>query len=436
MTAAAVLLLAVVVALVPVAVLRPWIGFLAYTWLSFMVPHRLVGGAVANFPLAKVIALATLVGLLFTGERHPLPRRRELLILVAFWLVCVCSTVFVALQPERAWDQLEQFSKIVLMTFVALVLFRDRRKLRWWLVVIALSIGSLAIGGGSYAIATGFATLLFGPPGSIVGDNNSLGFALTIVLPLFALLAIGEDRPWLQRLLLVGFFFTLVAVVATYSRGSFVGLCVVVPLVLFLVPRRDLIVTTCAAALTVAALAPMPWWERVATITPAAYRDTRSGAQRMNSWYVAWRLATDHPLLGAGFSPFSPEVYERYLPGHSDYHDAHNHFLQVLAEHGFIGLLLFLALLASVVGRLWHAVSAPPTDARRAWVKPIAQMVLLSVVAYVIGGIFINSPYFELLYQLIAVAILVDDMNRSPGSDEPMPARPIAAMVADRLRHC
>lgn len=434
MSAAAVLLLAVVGTLVPIAVLRPWIGFLGYTWLSFMVPHRLVGGAVANAPLAKVIALATLVGLLFTDARHPLPRRRELLLLVTFWVVCAASTVFVALQPERAWTDLAQFSKIVLMTGVALVLFRDRRKLRWWLVVIALSIGALAIGGGAYAMATGFARLLFGPPGSIVGDNNSLGFALTMVAPLLALLAVDEERPWLRPLLLVGFFFTLVAVVATYSRGSFVGLCVVVPLLLFLVPDKTLIVTTCAAALTVAVLAPPPWRARVETITPAAYRETQSGAQRMRSWYAAWRLGTDHPLLGAGFRPFSPPVYERYVPGYSDYHDAHNHWLQVLAEHGFVGLTVFVALLASVAGRLWHVLSSPPRDPSRAWTKPVAQMVLLSLVAYAVGGIFINSPYFELLYQLMAVAIVVDDMARSAGAAEPTVARPLAAVLADRLR--
>lgn len=436
MSAAAVLLVACVAVLVPVSLARPWVGYLAYTWLSLMVPHRLVGGMVANWPFAKVIALATLVGLLFTRDRYPLPRRRELMLLGCFWLVAVCSTVWAAQQPQRAWPQLEQFSKIVLMTVVALVLFRDRRKIRWWLLVIASSIGSIAVGGSIYAIGTGFASLLFGPQGSMIDDNNGLGFALAMVLPLFAFLLIGTDRAWLRALLLLGFFCTLIAIVATYSRGSFIVLCVILPLVLFLLPRKDLIVAACLAGLTVVALTPPQWGGRMATITPAAYRATASGAQRVQSWYVAWKVGVDQPLLGAGFRPFTPELYERYLPGYSDYHDAHNHFLQVLAEHGFTGLILFSALLATVMLRMWRTAGATALAPQHAWVRPIALMTFCSLVAYVVGGMFINSPYFELLYQMIAVAVLVDDMARSPVADDaPAAARPIAALIAERICH-
>jgi probable O-glycosylation ligase (exosortase A-associated) len=356
------------------------------------------------------------------------------MLLGAFWLVAVCSTVWAAQQPERAWPQLEQFSKIVLMTFVGLVLFRDRRKIRWWLLVIALSIGSIAVGGSIYASGTGFASPLFGPPGSIIGDNNSLGFALAMILPLFAFLLIGTDRAWTRALLLVGFFCTPVAIVATYSRGSFIVLCVILPLVLFLLPRKDLIVAACLAALTVAALTPAQWGSRMATITPAAHRTTSSGVQRKQSWYVAWKLGVDQPLLGAGFRPFTPALYEHYIPGYSDYHDAHNHFLQVIAEHGFTGLILFSALLASVMVRMWRTAGATALAPQHTWVRPIALMTFCSLVAYVVGGMFINSPYFELLYQLIAVAVLVDDMARSPVADDaPAGARPIAALIADRI---
>jgi probable O-glycosylation ligase (exosortase A-associated) len=431
---AAVLLVAIVAVLVPVAVLRPWIGFLAYTWVSFMVPHRLIGGAVSDLPFAKVVAIATLIGVLFTGERFALPRRRELAILVAFWVVCVASTVLVAQQPQRAWLHLQEFTKVVLMTVVALMLFRDRDKIRIWLLVIALSIGALGIIGSIEVLRTGFAAILFGPR-SAFGDNNSLGFVLAMVVPLLAFLAIGAGRSWLAKLLLVGFFCALVSIVATYSRGSLIVLCVVLPLILLLVPRKELLAMTCLAALVVAAVTPMQWSQRMATITPTAYRDTSSGSQRMKSWYVAWRVGVDHPLLGAGFRPFAPELYARYMPGYSDYHDAHNHFLQVLAEHGFSGLILFVALLASVIASAWRTAFGPAADPALAWTRPVARMTLLSVVAYLVGGMFLNLPYFEPLYQLIAVIVLVDDMAHAPPAQgAAVRARPIAALLVDRVR--
>jgi len=434
MTPAAIALIAVVVALVPICVARPWIGVLAYTWLSLMNPHRIIGDGVAYFSFAKVVAIATLIGLFFTRERYPLPRHKALGILAGFWVVCVASTVLSAQEPARAWADLDQFTKVVLMTMVGLVLFRGRGKITCWLAVIALSIGALGVIGSVHAVADGFRNYLYGPP-SVMGDNNSLGFALTMALPLLAFLAIGTGRAWMRMLSLLVFGSTLVAVVATYSRGSFIVLCVVLPLVLWVLRSKALLVATACAALIVAALIPAQWEGRMATVTPMAYQNTRSGALRMKSWQVAWKVGLDHPLLGAGFRPFSPRLYERYLSGYPDYHDAHNHFLQVLAEHGFTGLLFFVASLAAVVSALWRTARASPVDPDREWTRPLAQVTLLSLLAYLVGGLFLNQPYFEPLYQVIAVAILLDAAAHRPIADPPdQRATPLAVHVAALLR--
>ena len=432
MSALAVLLVAAVAALLPIAVVRPWIGFLGYTWLSLMVPHRLVGGTIADWPLVKMVAVATLLGLVFTRDRAPLPRGGTLGLLLAFWLATAASTLLTAADPDRAWVEFVRFSKVVFMTFVALVLFRDREKIQWWLLVIGAAIGSIAVSGAIGAVINGFSKRLYGPPGSMIGDNNNLGFVFTIVLPVLAYLAVDGDRRWVRRLGIALFTSTLIAIVATYSRGAFIGACVVVALLLVLQPRRALIGAVAVTAVTVLARTSMDWFTRMATITPAAHQVTESGAQRMKSWYVAWRLGLDHPLLGAGFRPCSPDVYARYIPGYSDYHDAHNHFLQVLAEHGTVGALLFVALLVSVAVTAWHTF----TDHQGpVWTRSVARMSLVCLVAYGVGGMFINAPYLELLYQLIAVALLAGEIGRSPQAAlDTGTVRPLSAMLADAVR--
>ena len=170
-----------------------------------------------------------------------------------------------------------------------------------------------------------------------------------MVLPIFVLLRRHAANPWVRGGLLAMFGLSIVAVFATYSRGALLGLCVSLPLTLALTRTKDVPVLLAAvAACLVVYIAPRQWVERIQTITPTAYRDTSSGSKRMKSWYVAFRLGLDHPLLGAGFRPFEPDVYERYLPGYRDDHDAHNHYLQVFAEHGFTGLLLFVGLIVSL----------------------------------------------------------------------------------------
>ena len=53
-------------------------------------------------------------------------------------------------------------------------------------------------------------------------------------------------------------------------------------------------------------------------------------------------LALDRPLVGGGFDPYTAEVFRRYLPDYDRIHAAHSIYFQVLGEHGFVGLALFI----------------------------------------------------------------------------------------------
>ena len=68
---------------------------------------------------------------------------------------------------------------------------------------------------------------------------------------------------------------------------------------------------------------------------------TFSGSYRSELWHVAWNDYRDHPLLGSG-----PGTYEQYWNQHRPLQhkvrDAHNLYLEVLAELGPVGLLLLL----------------------------------------------------------------------------------------------
>ena len=94
-------LVAIVVGSLPFAVARPFIGVLMWTWIGFMNPHRLTWGFAFDMPFALMIAAATLLGLLFARDRRPIPRTRESLLLVAFWVVVALSTAF-AMFPDLA----------------------------------------------------------------------------------------------------------------------------------------------------------------------------------------------------------------------------------------------------------------------------------------------------------------------------------------------
>ena len=69
-----IVLLFVVIGLVPVCLIRPWLGILAWYWIAFMVPHGLTWGFARTLPVAMLIGGATLVGWVCTKDWKPIPR--------------------------------------------------------------------------------------------------------------------------------------------------------------------------------------------------------------------------------------------------------------------------------------------------------------------------------------------------------------------------
>lgn len=401
---------ALIVGSLPLCFLRPWVGILVWCWIGYMNPHRLTWGFAANLPFAQMVAIATLLGLPFTGERSPLPRLREVYLLILLWLAFVLSTVF-AIYPKEAWSQLEKVSKILLMTFVPLILFQDQKKLRALLLVVALSIGFFGLKGGLWGILTGGRYTLYGPPDSFIAGNTNLGLALNMMLPIFFFLGREEPRKWLRLLLFAMFFLSIAGILVTYSRGSFLGLAVVLAMLLLKSRKKILgiFLLTCGIIVALSML-PGMWFERIETMK--AYQEDQSSMARIRAWQVSYKLALDRPLLGGGFEPFSSEIYRRYLSEEllesADVGTgAHNIFFQVLAEHGFTGLLLYVSLMVSTILSLRKMAKGDETDPELRWIRRCASMLEVSIAGYVASGFFLSMCYFDLFYLWVAITVLL-----------------------------
>src|SRR5574337_417528 len=405
---------AVVFAVLPFCLAHPWIGVLVWSWLGYMNPHRLTWGFARTRPFAQMVAIATLVGLLFTKDRNPLPRTREVYLLVALWGFFLITTFF-ALQPDEAWAQLEKVSKILLMTFVTLLLFQDPKKLRALLYVIALSIGFYGLKGGIWALLTGGENRVLGPEDTFIGGNTEIGLALNMVLPILLLLSRSEQRRWLRYLLRTTFAFSIIAVLITYSRGAVLGLAVVLPLI-FLKSRAKLIILPLAIVAyllgpsVMQSVMPEQWLERMGTIK--TYEQDRSANQRLNAWYVSYRLALDRPFVGGGFRPFSPEIYFKYSPEEATelsntQSDAHSIYFQVLAEHGFTGLALYGGLILSTMLSLRRVMRKSRGNPSLRSLYDAARMLEVSLVGYLVAGAFLSMSYFDLFFHLVSIVIIL-----------------------------
>lgn len=107
---------------------------------------------------------------------------------------------------------------------------------------------------------------------------------------------------------------------------------------------------------------------------------------RTASVLAAWQMFLDHPLLGVGvhvyqyeFLPYRFEAEEqhpqllRFASKGSNFGEAHNDHVEVLAETGIPGYLLLLSVLGYVASRSWRATGAdPPSRFQRVLAFPLS----------------------------------------------------------------
>jgi O-antigen ligase len=131
----------------------------------------------------------------------------------------------------------------------------------------------------------------------------------------------------------------------------------------------------------------------------------------------------------------SKDAYVRYAP-RSDpgwiFQDGHSNYMKVLAEHGFIGLALFLLLFVAAWRRAgkamkWAEGFAPGLPQHS--VSTLARMLQASILAYAIGGSFLGLCYFDLPYNIVGICIVIGTATVQLSIASPA-ARPVADAAA------
>ena len=406
------LVMIVILGSAPICFFSPYYGLLVWTWVSYFNPHRFAWGMAYGFPVAEVIAVPTLAGLIFASDSNRKIFKRETFLLLGLW-VWFIITFLVAKQTPLFADhvlagqaELERVSKILLMTMMTIILVTSIKRLKYLALVIGMSFGALGIKGALFGIRTGGEGLVWGPPSSFVSDNNDLALAINMSLPILFFLAREEKNRMLRFLMWFAFIASIFAVILTYSRGGLLGLATVLG-ILAIKARRKLLAITCltATAFVLMTYAPEKWMTRMETFMGGQLDTSAKG--RINAWYFSYRLAKDYPLTGGGFGTFTPDLFQRYAPDPLDFHGPHSIYFQMLGEQGFVGLTLFLLLLASTIYSLRKLRRRAQELPGTAQLVPYANALEVGIYAFLVGGTFLGRAYFDLWFQLVACCVVL-----------------------------
>jgi putative inorganic carbon (HCO3(-)) transporter len=395
------LVTAIVLGALPFALKHAYVGVLLWTWISIMNPHRLAWGFAYNAPFAAIAAGTTLIALFTTRDPVRLPRHPAVYVLMAF-VLWMCITTALAFDPSDSMTQLTKVLKIQLMTLVGLAVIHEKKHIQLFVWINVLSIGYFGAKGGVYTILTGGGGKVWGP-GGFIGGNNEIGLAMIVAIPLMNFLRHVVERAWVKHVILLVMLLSATATLGTQSRGALLAIVAMAGLLWLRSPKKlPFGILIVAAGIGLVAFMPGEWADRMRTIRN--YEHDTSAMGRINSWTAMVHLANDR-LTGGGFDVYTDAVFARYAPDPAMTRAAHSIYFQVLGEHGWIGLALFLT--------IWVLVWRGANDLRRqtterpdyAWVHMLAGMCQVSLIGYAVGGAFLSLAYYDFPYNLLIIVV-------------------------------
>lgn len=402
---------AAVFGLLPFIFRRPAIGVMAFTWLSLMNPHRLTYGAAYNFPFAALVGGVTLLAMFTKADPKKLPMTPITVVLLIFMAWMSFTTLF-AYEPVRANGEWIRVMKTLFFVLVSMAVLNTEKDIKQYAWVVALSLGFYGFKGGLFTIMTGGTSRVIGPTDTYISDNNDLALALLATVPLIWYLTLQAKQKWL-RLGLGGLaLLTVASVLGSYSRGALLGggamlfmlwlksgnklrtglmVLMVIPLVFMVMPEQ--------------------WFGRMESIND--YKADDSALGRINSWHFATNMALNN-ITGGGYLTFTPKAFALYAPDPNNIHAPHSIYFQVLGEHGFIGLALFLTFLILAWRCGSRVIKFCKDKPELKWAGDLGAMCQVCLVGYAVGGAFLSLAYFDLLYDIILIIVLLEKLLLLP----------------------
>jgi probable O-glycosylation ligase (exosortase A-associated) len=361
-------------------------------------------------PLSQWVAIALILGLVLSVGRERLMTLKPqtvLLILLAGW---ISLSTILAVVPEMSHEVYGNYWKAILMTVLVTGLVRDRQRLRLLLLLIVFSIGFLGAKRGLFGLVRGGARFSDGP-GGFMSDNNSFALALNMILPLLVGLAVVEKQKIVRLAAAGAAALCLLSILFTFSRGGFLTLVVVGGLLIWRSKRRLMVggllaLALCGFLLFTSEQFTQQYVERAQSIQD--YEEDGSAQGRINAWMTSWRVFLDYPWTGVGPNNLEA-VYLRYSPVEERFRVAHNAYFQLLAECGLPALLLFLG----AIGATWWRLQRLRNVTALPWVEVQARMLQISVAGYLVGSMFLNTAYSELIYYLMGLSVGLEVVAQS-----------------------
>ena len=379
---------------------------------------QIVTGRIQIAAFALSIAF---LGLISQRERFRFP---PFLWIFVLWVAWAFIASFFSDYPEVARAAVIERLKVGAIILLAVNALRNEKQLQAFLILLLVSFLVYPVRGTLLNYSRGITLAGRAAWNYIYSNPNDLAAASLIVFGAALAVAFAKAVPtWYRRLCAIGGILVFTVILLTQSRGAFIGLVVGFGPVAVMTALRGVrlsrLLLAVVATAVVAYSIPSSVWLRlqgisklgsVATIAQADIEG--SAAERYEIQKVALRIFQDHPLMGVGLNAYR-YANARYAPK-LGLRDAHDTYLDLAAELGLPGLLIWCSMVASVLLQARKLRKAQPqVDAgiQQVWIER-------SLIAFLVAGFFGSYSSLSMPHVMLAVLWCLM-MRRAEGVSSP-----------------
>jgi probable O-glycosylation ligase (exosortase A-associated) len=398
----------------------PFVIGLGYVWVDTFSPQHVAYSILNEIPVSAIMAAAMMGAYLLMDRKAP-PRPSVILILIlmmAGWVTYTSETVAVA--PEFGWAKWDWAIKTIGFAAFMPFLFRSRVQIEAFLQVYIFSAAiqivpygiKTILAGGSYHANLG---VIEGNTGLAEGATLATVAAMGVPIVLW----LRRHTVILPRIKPVSYMYFGLAVAAvsasigTFERTGLVAI-VIVATGLWLQSRNKVRYAIYGAI--VAAMAAFvvirpdsEWLERMSTLTH--YHNDTSAEGRILVWKWTLNYVKTHPF-GGGFNAYVIDTIE--FPGEDGspayvVHGKafHSMYFEMLGEHGYPGLALFIGLLLATFLTLVRVALKCRKLPEMAWCRDLAIAFMIAEVVLAVCGAFIGIAFQPEVYYTFAMTAML-----------------------------
>lgn len=244
--------------------------------------------------------------------------------------------------------------------------------------------------------------------GSLLGDPNDL--ALVLLYPMAFAIAtfLEKSLSKLERLFSFGTFCILLyALLATQSRGGLLGFLAVVSLFAYNRIRSKVLLFS-GGAISLVILFIVAGISERASGGSAEVGIDESAMGRLYAWEASWKMALDNPIFGVGINNFYYNYFSYSTHWDGLNHAVHSTWFGVLAESGFVGLILFVALIVSTLLMSLKMLKTIKTEHHSPGIRVALNAAPAGIIGFIVSGTFLTQGFIWPIYLQVALVIALN----------------------------